>query len=50
MRCGRSVNLVGEGLGAPASCSCSPLLLQPADINYASQKQVYRDIGEEMLH
>lgn len=22
---------------------------QPADINYASQKQVYRDIGEEML-
>ena len=49
MRCGRSVNLVGEGLGAPASCSCSPLLLQPADINYASQKQVYRDIGEEML-
>ncbi|XP_009704582.1 PREDICTED: kinesin-like protein KIF1A, partial [Cariama cristata] len=21
----------------------------PADINYASQKQVYRDIGEEML-
>ena len=23
--------------------------LQPADINYASQKQVYRDIGEEML-
>jgi kinesin family protein 1 len=23
--------------------------LQPEDINYASQKQVYRDIGEEML-
>lgn len=49
MRCGRSVNLVGGGLGTPASCSCSPLLLQPEDINYASQKQVYRDIGEEML-
>ena len=23
--------------------------MQPEDINYASQKQVYRDIGEEML-
>lgn len=29
--------------------SLSPSSLQPADINYASQKQVYRDIGEEML-
>lgn len=27
----------------------APLVLQPEDINYASQKQVYRDIGEEML-
>lgn len=26
---------------------CGPL--QPEDINYASQMQVYRDIGEEML-
>lgn len=31
------------------NCSLSPSSLQPADINYASQKQVYRDIGEEML-
>lgn len=29
--------------------SMSPSSVQPADINYASQKQVYRDIGEEML-
>lgn len=29
--------------------SVSPSSVQPADINYASQKQVYRDIGEEML-
>lgn len=27
----------------------SPSSVQPADINYASQKQVYQDIGEEML-
>lgn len=26
-----------------------PPVFQPEDINYASQKQVYRDIGEEML-
>ena len=26
-----------------------PVVLQPEDIKYASQKQVYRDIGEEML-
>lgn len=25
------------------------LCLQPEDINYASQMQVYKDIGEEML-
>lgn len=31
------------------SFSVSPSSMQPADINYASQKQVYRDIGEEML-
>ena len=49
VRCGCSENLAGRGLGTPASCSCSPLVLQPEDINYASQKQVYRDIGEEML-
>lgn len=48
-RYGRSVTLAGGELGTPASCSCSRLLLQPEDINYASQKQVYRDIGEEML-
>lgn len=29
--------------------AAAPLVLQPEDINYASQKQVYRDIGEEML-
>lgn len=26
-----------------------PILMQPEDINYASQQQVYNDIGEEML-
>lgn len=36
-------------MACPASCSGAPLVLQPEDINYASQKQVYRDIGEEML-
>lgn len=50
-------------LPGPASCSsaltcdpcghcelsCVPSVPQPEDINYASQKQVYRDIGEEML-
>lgn len=35
-----------EDLLANFSLSSS---LQPADINYASQKQVYQDIGEEML-
>lgn len=42
----------GLGRGGGASLlnfSMSPISVQPADINYASQKQVYRDIGEEML-
>lgn len=39
----------GRALGAPAPYSCVPPVFQPEDINYASQKQVYRDIGEEML-
>lgn len=42
----------GLGRGRRASLpnfSMSPSSVQPADINYASQKQVYRDIGEEML-
>ena len=34
----------------PSLLQLLPLLvLQPEDMNYASQKQVYRDIGEEML-
>ena len=32
-----------------SSLSLYPLCLQPEDINYASQMQVYKDIGEEML-
>lgn len=30
-------------------CLLFSLCLQPEDINYASQMQVYKDIGEEML-
>lgn len=32
-----------------SSFSLYSLRLQPEDINYASQMQVYKDIGEEML-
>lgn len=38
----------GLSLGAPG-LQLRPLAPQPEDMNYASQKQVYRDIGEEML-
>lgn len=34
---------------APGLLQQQPFVPQPEDINYASQKQVYRDIGEEML-
>lgn len=37
-----------RALPACSLCSC-PLPPQPADPQYASQRQVYRDIGEEML-
>lgn len=33
----------------PTPAAAASLVLQPEDINYASQKQVYQDIGEEML-
>lgn len=35
-------------LSRSSLCICF-LCLQPEDINYASQMQVYKDIGEEML-
>lgn len=38
-----------EPLAAQPPAAVPLLVLQPEDINYASQKQVYRDIGEEML-
>ena len=43
----------GTGWAKHSAClppaAAAPLAPQPEDINYASQKQVYRDIGEEML-
>uniref|UniRef100_A0A671WCH4 plus-end-directed kinesin ATPase n=1 Tax=Sparus aurata TaxID=8175 RepID=A0A671WCH4_SPAAU len=44
-----SGNTTSENAKSPPLFTFYSLCLQPEDINYASQMQVYKDIGEEML-